>query len=200
MSEAEVRRLMGFVRYTLSSFRDDSEWDDLLSVGYIALWQALQTWTPDAGYSLLSAIRTRARSAVLDYLRRERRARTTWMQIEPFFLGYDVEQLPLDAAPFELIPTRLEAHRIWQRLAQTASPKQRRYLYRRFHYGESLEEIAAACGVAKSTVRGSIELALERYRASVGLSTPQGDTVTRRREYHRDYARQRRAAKQQAAP
>lgn len=141
---------------------DERDVEECLSDVYMRAWNAIPPERPDCLGAWLARV---TRNAALD------RSKYNGAACRSSALAAAFEELePWIAAVGADPQTRLEdgeLRRVLNRFLRAQSPEARRYFLRRYWYGESVREIAEACGVREGKVKTSLFRTRLRLRAEL---------------------------------
>ena len=141
---------------------DERDVDECESDVYIRAWNSIPPERPSCLSAWLARV---ARNAALDRIRynaaacRSSALTEAFEELEPWLIAAEGDpQRELDAK---------DLRRVLNSFLRAQSPEARRFFLRRYWYGETVREIAQACGVKEVTVKTSLFRTRERLRTEL---------------------------------
>ena len=153
--------VLGTVQVRVRILPDERDAEECLSDVWIRTWNSIPPEKPRALGAFLARI---ARNLALDKLsyngagKRASALTEAFEELEPCLVGADDTQKSVEASEFS----------IWLQAFLRAQTRENRVFFvRRYWYGESVSEIAAACGCSAEKVKSSLFRTRNRLREAM---------------------------------
>lgn len=172
VTDAQIKELMRLVGWHLRTFSTHAEWDDILQIGYIGMWQHIQLWQQNPRYTLKTVALKGAMWSALSYVKKSKRIWEHELQIFGETENEDGEMFEPECLCQDDFSPRIHAQMEAAELLRDLTETEREVLTQYHVEGRTFLEIAQAHGRNSKTWGFNHVRAAEKKVRAASQETP----------------------------